>query len=164
MRPCPFCMEPIPASSRYCDICHTNLDQPFRAGRGGAGSGPAAKKDSGFLGLLVKIAAVCFVLFGLLVVAIAVPNFGKAKNEARKKHCFANQRVMLSALEMYAMDSPEPMRRFDYDRLNRGGYLKNEPKCPEPGTRYNVRFIPSKTSFDYQISCEGPKGHGSVPF
>ena len=64
----------------------------------------------------------------LPVAAIAIPNFRKARQQARHKACHANQRVMMGAIEMYNMDNntmidvitPEVM-----DLLVQGKYLKS---------------------------------------
>ncbi|MBU1107270.1 MAG: hypothetical protein KKB51_11425, partial [Candidatus Riflebacteria bacterium] len=64
----------------------------------------------------------------LPIAAIAIPNFRKARQQSRQKACFANQRVLMGAIEMYNMDNnvmidvmtPEVM-----DLLVQGKYLKS---------------------------------------
>ena len=54
-------------------------------------------------GLLPNFGPMPIALVGV-VAAIAIPNFQKARSRARKRACFANQRVLLGAVEMYNMD------------------------------------------------------------
>ena len=85
---------------------------------------------------LVELMIVVLIL-GVLA-ALAVPNFRKAREQARDKACYANQRVLLGAVEMYNMDTqPDSMMTsLDIDRLVNGKYLKNRPYPPEAGCRY----------------------------
>ncbi|GAB1354336.1 hypothetical protein MASR1M12_30740 [Erysipelotrichia bacterium] len=77
------------------------------------------------------------IIIGVLA-AMAVPNFRKAREQARDKACYANQRVLLGAVEMYNMDAQPDnmMTSLDIDRLVDGKYLKNRPHPPESGCRY----------------------------
>src|SRR5437899_12964479 len=80
---------------------------------------------------LVEIMIVVLII-GILL-AIAVPNFIKARETSRAKSCVANLKQIDSAKEQYAMDN----------RLNNGGsvamtdlvngvngYIKSTPSCP----------------------------------
>lgn len=64
----------------------------------------------------------------LPIAAIAVPNFRKAREQARGKACLANQRVLMGAIEMYNMDHPNnPITELDehvMEDLIQGKYLK----------------------------------------
>jgi prepilin-type N-terminal cleavage/methylation domain-containing protein len=42
-------------------------------------------------------------IIGILA-AMAIPNFKKAREQAREKACYSNIRVLLGAIEMYNMD------------------------------------------------------------
>lgn len=68
-----------------------------------------------------------------ILAAIAVPNFQRARNTAREKACFATQRVMAGAIEMYNMDNPKMMGVLDIQALISGGYLRSEPSCADGG-------------------------------
>jgi hypothetical protein len=64
---------------------------------------------------------------GFLPMALAVPNFRKARQQARGKACFANQRVLMGAIEMYNMDHNEMITELNdhvIDDLVQGKYLK----------------------------------------
>jgi len=69
-------------------------------------------------------------IIGILA-AIAVPNFRKAREQARGKACYANQRVLLGAVEMYNMDHSVLMKSADIAALRSGGYLKASITPPE---------------------------------
>jgi len=89
-----------------------------------------SKKKKGFT--LVEIMIVVLII-GILL-AIAVPNFVRARETSRTRTCVANLRQMDSAKEQYAMEA----------RLAAGAavtwanltpdYIKREPTCPSSGT------------------------------
>ena len=88
------------------------------------------KKSKGFT--LVEIMIVVLII-GILM-AIAVPNFIRARESSRTSSCIANLKQVDSAKEQYAMDA----------RLSQGGtvamtdlsptYMKSVPTCPAGGT------------------------------
>jgi prepilin-type N-terminal cleavage/methylation domain-containing protein len=90
---------------------------------------------------LVEIMIVVLII-GILL-AIAVPNFIKARESSRAKACQSNLKQIDSAKEQYAMDN----------RLNNGGsvamtdlvgatnYIKATPACPSTTTAYTVGNI-----------------------
>ncbi|MFC1743218.1 competence type IV pilus major pilin ComGC, partial [Candidatus Riflebacteria bacterium] len=69
-------------------------------------------------------------IIGILA-AIAIPNFRRARSQARQKSCYANIRVIMGAVEMYNMDTPSMMSTLALSKLKSGQYLKSTPKCPE---------------------------------
>jgi prepilin-type N-terminal cleavage/methylation domain-containing protein len=88
------------------------------------------KKSKGFT--LVEIMIVVLII-GILL-AIAVPNFVKARETSRSRTCIGNLKQTDSAKEQYAMEN----------RLASGAavtwanlapdYLKRQPTCPSSGT------------------------------
>lgn len=66
-------------------------------------------------------------------VALAVPNYKKAREQPRWKACASNIRVLMGGVEMYNMDHKTMMRVLDQDILKDGGYIRAEVKCPEMG-------------------------------
>lgn len=76
-------------------------------------------------------------IIGILA-AIAVPNFKKAREQAREKSCYANIRVILGAVEMYNMDNSTMCSTID-DSVGAlvGGYLKQKPNCPSTSGGYS---------------------------
>lgn len=94
-----------------------------------------------------------------VIAAIAIPNFKKARNEAQKKACFANQRVLLGAVEMYNMDHPEMLQTLNsksFESLVKEGYIKYAPECPTRGEYLSEGDLCTATG---QIKCSK---HGAV--
>lgn len=83
-------------------------------------------------------------IIGILA-AIAVPNFKKAREQAREKSCYANMRVILGAVEMYNMDNSTMFSTLanDFTALITGGYLKQSPVCPSTGGQYSGSALDS---------------------
>lgn len=77
----------------------------------------------------------------LPVVAIATPNFRKAREQAREKACYANMRVLLGATEMYNMDNPQQLdvlTENEIPLLVEKKYLKSMISRPEQGCTYGT--------------------------
>lgn len=80
-------------------------------------------------------------IIGILA-AIAIPNFKKAREQAREKACYANMRVVLGAIEMYNMDnSLMKTSLVDSDTqtglLLQGNYLKRPIPRIEKGCAFS---------------------------
>jgi len=97
-----------------------------------------------------------------LSAAIAVPNFQAARGQALQKACFANQRVLMGAIEMYNMDNDEMIKEITPDMFNAGGlllrekYLANPLRMPDPDCL--IYSEGDLTGDSGQIRC---KKHGS---
>lgn len=95
-----------------------------------------SRKGFTLIELMIVIA-----IIGILA-AIAIPNFRKAREQAREKACYANIRVILGAIEMYNMDhSAMKTSIVDGDVtgtgiLVTGQYLKTPVTKPETGCSY----------------------------
>lgn len=76
--------------------------------------------------------------------AFATPSFRKAREQSRAKACFANQRVLLGAIEMYNMDNQAMMDRdpvaltIDIEKLISGKYLRGGISKPDPACEYRA--------------------------
>jgi prepilin-type N-terminal cleavage/methylation domain-containing protein len=94
---------------------------------------------------LVEIMIVVLII-GILL-AIAIPNFVKARDTSRTKACIANLKQIDAAKEQYAMDQ----------KLNNGGtvasgdlapaYMKSWPACPAGGA-YTVNVVGTNPTCD----------------
>jgi prepilin-type N-terminal cleavage/methylation domain-containing protein len=84
---------------------------------------------------LVEIMIVVLII-GILL-AIAVPNFIKARESSRNKACIANLKQIDSAKEQWAMDNNKANGTtvdLTTDLVGTGKYIKSAPKCPASGT------------------------------
>jgi general secretion pathway protein G len=83
---------------------------------------------------LVEIMIVVLII-GILL-AIAVPNFIKARETSRAKSCVANLKQIESAKEQWAMDTKAAPTAtpVDTDLYGADKYLKTTPECPAGGT------------------------------
>lgn len=101
-------------------------------------------------------------IIGILA-AIAVPNFRKARQQARQKACQSNMRVILGAIEMYNMDNSDGLTELKDDYVTSDGgilvsakYLRAPITRPEAGCSYvNTGDMLSNG----QISCNQ---HGTI--
>lgn len=91
-------------------------------------------KRKGFT--LVEIMIVVLII-GILL-AIAVPNFMRARENSRTRTCIANLRQIEAAKEQWAMDNRQPGTAVPVwnDLVGTGdnGYMKSQPTCPSGGT------------------------------
>ena len=85
---------------------------------------------------LVEIMIVVLII-GILL-AIAVPNFIKARENSRQKSCIANLKQIESAKEQWAMDTRAANTATPVDGDLFGTttthYIKAKPVCPSAGT------------------------------
>src|SRR5215210_5718468 len=94
---------------------------------------------------LVEIMIVVLII-GILL-AIAVPNFIKARESSRTKSCIANLKQIEAAKEQWAMDTKAaatatPTAAVLYGATN---YVKNTPACPSGGT-YTIGDLATRPS------------------
>lgn len=88
----------------------------------------------------------------------AAPTFRKARSQARIKACYANQRVLTGALEMYSMDNTDLSKLghdhetglFNIQELVDQKYLKSIPVPPEQDCEYRLIGDYNKEGF---IAC-----------
>jgi prepilin-type N-terminal cleavage/methylation domain-containing protein len=96
---------------------------------------------------LVEMMIVVLII-GILI-AIALPNFLRARENARTRACVANMKQIQAAIEQWGMetkasgDTDVPSDLNDY-----ANWLKTIPTCPSGGT-YTI----SGTLNTYTISC-----------
>jgi len=87
------------------------------------------RKRKGFtlIELMIVIA-----IIGVLA-AIAVPNFRQARKKSNQRACYANQKTILGALEMYNLDTGQAITIADntqLDTLRNEKYLQATPTDP----------------------------------
>jgi prepilin-type N-terminal cleavage/methylation domain-containing protein len=87
---------------------------------------------------LVEIMIVVLII-GILL-AIAIPNFVKARESSRTKSCIANLKQIDSAKEQYAMDNKKNTGDAVTSTDIAPSYMKTFPDCPSGGT-YTVGAI-----------------------
>jgi prepilin-type N-terminal cleavage/methylation domain-containing protein len=83
---------------------------------------------------LVEIMIVVLII-GILL-AIAVPNFIKARETSRAKACVANLKEIESAKEQWAMDTKAAATATPAttDLYGSTAYIRNTPACPSGGS------------------------------
>ena len=94
---------------------------------------PARGGRKGFT--LVEIMIVVLII-GILL-AIAIPNFVKARETSRAKSCIANLKQIDAAKEQWAMDNKAAANAADPGiaaLVGAANYIKNTPSCASGGT------------------------------
>ena len=89
---------------------------------------------------LVEIMIVVLII-GILL-AIAVPNFIRARESSRAKSCVSNLKQIDSAKEQWAMDNKKTSADspVDADLYGTTKYVKQTPSCPASGT-YTINAV-----------------------
>ena len=114
----------------------------------------AGRKGFTLIELMIVIA-----IIGVLA-AIAVPNFRAARERANTRACYANQKTIAGALEMYNLDNNTKIQELTAEvggKLVSGGYLQSLVDDPGSGqgTFGNYEFIKDGNG----IKC---KTHGAI--
>lgn len=83
-----------------------------------------------------------------IIIAIAVPAFLRARENARCKACQGNLAKIDAAIDMYAMDNKkntgDPVTMDALVSDNTTGYLRQAPVCPSGGD-YGAEFLVNDT-------------------
>lgn len=115
---------------------------------------PKGRQGFSLIELLIVIAIISF------LAAVAVPNFGGHGREgANRRACYANQRSLAVAIEMYRLDNnlPElPVSQETASRLVEAGYLQSLPTDPGEGSEFNLVQISTVNpggAEEKQIAC-----------
>jgi competence protein ComGC len=83
------------------------------------------------------VSIIFLVMVLLILAAISVPNFNRARHQAKSKSCASNMITIDGAVELYMMENG-PIEGIDVYTLQRAGYIKAEPRCPD-GYSYNIK-------------------------
>lgn len=112
------------------------------------------RRKGGFT--LIEIMIVVLII-GILL-AIAIPNFMRAREVSRAKSCIANLKQIQTAKEQWAMDfkkadSADPgtdlaVFTTDDSANEKGKYLKAVPSCPSSGS-YTIGIVSVDPTCDY---------------
>ncbi len=94
------------------------------------------KKNKGFT--LVEIMIVVLII-GILL-AIAVPNFIRARENSRSRTCVANLRQIEAGKEQWAMETQQGAAAVPAWADLAPAYLKSQPACPSGGA-YTIGAI-----------------------
>jgi competence protein ComGC len=93
--------------------------------------------------------------------AVAVPNFRAARLRANQRACFANQKTLAGATEMYNLDNNTDVKELTpkfLKQLQQGGYMMSIPSDPGQGKGSRENYYLVHGGNDY-IAC---KVHGSI--
>lgn len=90
---------------------------------------------------LVEIMIVVLII-GILL-AIAVPNFLKARDTSRTKSCVANLTQIQAAKQQWAMDNQKGATDLpgDSDIFGTGAYVRAKPTEPATGAKYTLNAV-----------------------
>lgn len=101
------------------------------------------RRKGGFT--LIEIMIVVLIIAVLL--AIAIPNFLRARETSRAKSCCANLRQIETAKEQWAMDNKKGATDEPGDTDLAPNYIKQYPQCPSDGT-YTIGDMSTRPSCD----------------
>lgn len=96
------------------------------------------RKRKGFT--LIELMIVISII-GVLA-AIAIPNFRQARKKSNQRACYANQKTVLGALEMYNLDTGQATTiagNTELDKLKNDKYLQARPTDPGCSESANYR-------------------------
>ncbi len=97
---------------------------------------------------LVEIMIVVAII-GMLA-TIAIPNYARARDEARKQTCLNNLRQIESAVQQWALENrKEAEQTVTYTDIS--VYLKNVVACPSGGTSFGDSY--ALTTVDVRPTC-----------
>ena len=115
-------------------------------------------KKSGFTFIEIMVVTA---IVGLLV-AIAVPNYIKAREKAAEKICISNQKVIYTAVTMYKLSETDSLESMgDAERLQAltdTGYLRGNrwAECPSSSNDgdYDDYIITFENGFIADVDCD----------
>ena len=157
---CPLCFEPA-AKPERCKHCQTAyhaacLDLADCVVAGCPPPPPVRKRRP--TARLVELAIV-FMIIGVLA-AIAVPNFKPCRDRSPTRSCYANQKTVVGAMEMYNLDKNTKRTTLDaafFTALKSGGYLQSIPQDPYEGPGSSSNY--QATDVNNGIKCVK---HGAI--
>jgi len=116
------------------------------------------KRANGRRGFTLIELMIVIAIIGVLA-AIAVPNFRKARERANQRACYANQKTVAGALEMYNLDNNTSVTVLGGDgvwtNLKAQGYLQTIPDDPGFGSGTHTHYVLSAEGDIYCTSHGG---------
>ena len=130
---CMNCGTAVNPNNVICPKCGTNLNNFSPENKN--------KKQNSGCGNYILIIGITFAVLIMVIgslSSLALPNLEKARDEAVKKSCFSNQRLLTGAVEIYNMDAgyDNQMHSLDIEALRKGKYLKYELKTIDHRCKY----------------------------
>jgi competence protein ComGC len=120
----------------------------LRRSAGMSVAGAAASGGQRLPGVSVAFLAASLVGIALLS-GIAVPNFKAARERSNTRACYANQKTVVGAVEMYNLDKNTKVDRLTpefWKLLKGGGYLQSVPADPGEGPQ---------STHHYELTADG---------
>ena len=119
---------------------------------------PPPKPGRRFKITVIQILIIVAVVGGMA--AISTPKFVAARERAFTRSCYANQKTIVGAIEMYNLDRKAHVTALDaamYAALKSGGYLHAVPQDPGlgAGTSGDYRLVKSGDGIRCQV-------HGAI--
>ena len=111
---------------------------------------------------LVEIMIVVAII-GILS-AIAIPNFVRNRNEAQRKTCIANMKLIETSAENWRTENKMELIGDDWKTklLGSTNYIEIEPKCPAGGT-YSVTIDGTSEAVEVVCSLAESRQHVIPP-
>lgn len=109
------------------------------------------------------IIVICII--GVLA-AISTPKFSAARPRANTRACYANQKTVVGAIEMYNLDKNTKRTTLDatfFLALKSGGYLQSIPQDPGAGPGSSVNYGLTATGNGIRCTVHGQIQGGSLP-
>jgi len=168
------------ARAGFCTGCNTNtwikedgscisghpascVSGVYEAGPSQPVQAPTKKKMQTWVVVLIVVAVLMAIPACGTLVAIAVPVFLNSSSNAQQKSCFANERTVEGAAQVYLATNQGATLPSDWSGLMSvlvPSILKSEPKCPSSGT-YSITT--SGTSLQVDCSIHGTHDMPTAP-
>lgn len=161
-RECPTCGAPHHAN---CLEVFANCGSPECPGVHSAPPGIASKKlakkvDKKKPGIGSRLSDLMIIIAVLgVMAAVAVPNFRAAGERANSRACYANQKTISGAVEMYNLDKGTKRTDFSvsfWNDLKASGYLRSSPDDPGQGSGSGNHYEYTDTGNGIRCKVHGP--------